>query len=106
LWDGLFLDPAQIAEVLAQVKRKTSARYLYPLLVTAAHTGARRSELFRARVEDVDFDANLILLREKKRNRDRETFRTAGGVSHGKRKKAGPHGYGPARWVPARSPFR
>jgi integrase len=76
LWDGLFLDPTQIAEVLAHVKRKTSARYLYPLLVTAAHTGARRSELFRARVEDIDFDAKLILLREKKRSRDRETFRT------------------------------
>jgi integrase len=76
LWDGLFLDPSQIAEVLAHVKRKTSARYLHPLLVTAAHTGARRSELFRARVEDIDFDAKLILLREKKRSRDRETFRT------------------------------
>jgi len=48
----------------------------YPLLVTAAHTGARRSELFRARVEDIDFDAKHVLLREKKRSRDRETFRT------------------------------
>ena len=76
LWDGLFLNPAEIAEVLAHVKRKTSARYLYPLLVTAAHTGARRSELFRARVEDIDFDAKLVLLREKKRSHDRETFRT------------------------------
>jgi integrase len=76
LWDGLFLDPPQISEVLAHVRRKTSARYLYPLLVTAAHTGARRSELFRARVEDIDFDAKLVLLREKKRTRDRETFRT------------------------------
>ena len=37
---------------------------------------ARRSELLRARVEDIDFDAKLVLLREKKRNRDRETFRT------------------------------
>jgi integrase len=76
LWDGLFLHPAEIAEVLAHVKRKTSARYLYPLLVTAAHTGARRSELFRARVEDIDFDARHVLLREKKRSRDKETFRT------------------------------
>jgi integrase len=76
LWDGLFLNPAEIGEVLAHVKRKTSARYLYPLLVTAAHTGARRSELFRARVEDIDFHGRLVLLREKKRSRDRETFRT------------------------------
>lgn len=76
LWDGLFLDPSQIAEVLAHVRRKTSARYLYAFMVTAAHTGARRSELFRARVEDFDFDAKLVHLREKKRSRERETFRT------------------------------
>lgn len=76
LWDGLFLDPAQVIEVLAHVRRKTSARYLYPFLVTAAYTGARRAELFRARVEDFDFEGKLVLLREKKRSRDTETFRT------------------------------
>ncbi len=76
LWDGLFLDPAQVIEVLAHVRRKTSARYLHPFLVTAAYTGARRAELFRARVEDFDFDGKLVLLREKKRSRDKETFRT------------------------------
>jgi integrase len=76
LWDGLFLDPSQIAEVLAHVRRKARARYLYPFMVTAAHTGARRSELFRARVEDFDFDAKLVHLREKKRSHERETFRT------------------------------
>jgi site-specific recombinase XerD len=76
LWDGLFLDPSQVAEVLAHVRPKMRSRYLYPFMVTAAHTGARRSELFRARVEDFDFDAKLIHLREKKRSRERETFRT------------------------------
>jgi integrase len=75
LWDGLFLDPKEIDEVLAHVRRKTSARCLYPLMVTTAHTGARRSELFRARVEDIDFDAKHVLLREKKRSRDQETLR-------------------------------
>jgi len=76
LWDGLFLDPAQVAEVIAHARRKTGARYLYPFLVTAAYTGARRAELFRSRVEDFDFGAKLVLLREKKRSRDTETFRT------------------------------
>lgn len=76
LWDGLFLNPKQIDDVLAHVRQKTNAKYLHPLLVTAAHTGARRSELFRARVEDIDFDAKHVLLREKKRSRERETFRT------------------------------
>lgn len=76
LWDGLFLNPKEIDEALEHVRRKARTCYLYPLLVAAAHTGARRSELLRARVEDIDFDAKLVLLREKKRNRDRETFRT------------------------------
>lgn len=76
LWDGLFLDPEQVAQVLAHVRLKPNTKYLHPFLVTAAYTGARRSELFRARVEDFDFDAKHLLLREKKRSRDKETFRT------------------------------
>ncbi|MFO0850732.1 MAG: tyrosine-type recombinase/integrase [Gemmataceae bacterium] len=76
LWDGLFLDPVQVAEVLEHVRRRPNTKYLHPFLVTAAYTGARRAELFRARVEDFDFDAKLVLLREKKRSRDTETFRT------------------------------
>ena len=76
LWDGLFLDPAQVAEVLAHVRLKPNTKYLHPFLVTAAYTGARRSELFRSRVEDFDFDGKHLLLREKKRSRDKETFRT------------------------------
>lgn len=76
LWDGLFLDPKQVTEVLEHVRRKPNTKYLHPFLVTAAYTGARRAELFRARVEDFDFDAKLVLLREKKRSRDKETFRT------------------------------
>jgi integrase len=76
LWDGLFLSPAEVEEVLKHVRRKTSARYLHPFLVTAAYSGARRAELFRARVEDFDFENKLVLLREKKRSRGTETFRT------------------------------
>jgi len=75
-WDGLFLDPAQVAEVLEIVRRKTNATWLYPFLVAAAHTGARRGELFRSRIEDFDFDGKLVLLRELKRSRAKETFRT------------------------------
>ncbi|OWK35733.1 tyrosine-type recombinase/integrase [Fimbriiglobus ruber] len=76
LWDGLFLDPGQVAEVLEYIRRKPNTKYLHPFIVTAAYTGARRSELFRALVEDFDFGAKLVLLREKKRSRDKETFRT------------------------------
>ena len=76
LWDGLFLNPVEVAEVLEIVRRKTGASWLYPFLVTAAHTGARRGELFRSRVEDFDFGGKLILIRELKRSRSKETFRT------------------------------
>ena len=75
-WDGLFLNPDEIAEVLEVVRMKTAATWLYPFLVTAAHTGARRGELLRSRVEDFDFGSKLILIRELKRSRAKETFRT------------------------------
>jgi integrase len=32
----------------------------------AAYTGARRSEILRSRVDDIDFDAGTITIREKK----------------------------------------
>ena len=76
LWDGLFLDPEQVAEALQVARNKSRAPWLHPFLVAAAHTGARRSELFRARVEDFDFEGKLVLLRELKRSRAKETFRT------------------------------
>lgn len=76
LWDGLFLNPEEIAEVLEVVRRKTKATWLYPFLVCAAYTGARRGELFRAKIEDFDFESKHVLLREKKRSRQKETYRT------------------------------
>jgi integrase len=76
LWDSLFLDPKQIQEVLEIVRTKTYASWLFPFLVTAAYTGARRSELFRSRREDFDFQFGAIHLREKKRKKAKQTFRT------------------------------
>jgi integrase len=76
LWNGLFMRPEEVAEVLEIVRKKTGATWLYPFLVTAAHTGARRAELFRSRVEDFDFGNKLILIRELKRSKAKETFRT------------------------------
>ncbi len=76
LWDGLFLDPQQVAEVLETAHAKSHTKWLHPFLVAAAHTGARRSELLRARIEDFDFEGKLVLLRELKRSRAKETFRT------------------------------
>jgi integrase len=75
LWDGLFLNPDQVAEVLEIVQKKTRTKWLYPFLVTAAYTGARRAELFRSRIEDFDFESKVFHIRELKRSRSKETFR-------------------------------
>jgi len=76
LWDGLFLNPVEVAEVLEHVKQRTKTTWLYPFLGVAAHTRTRRSELFRCRVEDFDFNSRFVLLREKKRSHSNETHRT------------------------------
>lgn len=68
LWDCLFLTKPQISEVLEVVKKTARFPFLYPMFVFAAHTGARRSEMMRSRVEDFDFKAGTVLIREKKKD--------------------------------------
>lgn len=75
LWDCLFLTLPQIAELLAYVKEQTHVPFLYPMFAFAAHTGARRSEILRARIDDLDFTGQTVLLREKKRSKEKRTFR-------------------------------
>lgn len=77
LWDSLFLSLEQIADCLEFVRTKpTKNRFFYPLIVIAAHTGARRSEIIRSRVEDFKFDDGSVLIREKKKDQSTYTFRT------------------------------
>lgn len=75
LWDNLFLTTEQVSEALIYVRENATVEWLYPLVVAAAHTGARRSELLRSRIEDFNFEAKTVLLREKKKSKERETFR-------------------------------
>ena len=63
-------DGAEQKEALKFVHDKALHGYLYPMLVFTAHTGARRSEMLRARVTDIDFNSNSAVLREKKRVRE------------------------------------
>jgi integrase len=74
-WDCLYLRKPEIAELLAFLKEKGTMPWVYPLVCMAAHTGARRSELVRIEIADVDFDRNTILIREKKRSREKRTTR-------------------------------
>jgi integrase len=75
LWDCLFLTLPEIAEFLAFVKENARQPFTYPMVCLAAHTGARRSEVVRARIRDVDLEAATILIQEKKRSKGKRTTR-------------------------------
>ncbi|MCC7086524.1 MAG: site-specific integrase [Pirellulales bacterium] len=73
LWNCLFLSIAETTELLKHVKAKAQQPFLYPMVVLAAHTGARRSELIRSRL--VDFDEESVIIRERKRSKKKHTIR-------------------------------
>lgn len=75
LWECLFLQLPEIDKLLAYVKEKATLPWVHPLFCFVAHTGARRSEVIRAQVDDVDFEAKTVLIREKKRAHDKRTTR-------------------------------
>jgi integrase len=72
LWESVFLTRPEIDEFLELVRSREQIPWLYPLLSFTAHTGARRSELLRALVTDVNVKEGTVLIREKKRRRDVE----------------------------------
>ena len=77
LWGSLFLTLAQVEELLALVRSRAGRPWVHVAFCFAAFTGARRSEILRSRVDDLDFEAGTVTIREKKRDRSREmTFRT------------------------------
>jgi len=75
LWDCLYLRADELGAFLDFVKEKETHGWIYPLFCFTAYTGARRSELLRVLVSDVEFDSNTVLLREKKRSRKQRTTR-------------------------------
>jgi integrase len=75
LWDSLFLTLGEIDELLQHVERTARHKFIHPLFVFAAHTGARRSEILRSRVDDLDFESRTVLIREMKRVKGKRTHR-------------------------------
>src|SRR5712691_2905020 len=75
LWDCLFLTVSEVAELLEYVKKHARHPFIYPLFVFAAHTGARRSEIVRSRLSDIDLPAGVITIHERKRNQAMRTTR-------------------------------
>jgi integrase len=77
LWESLYLRTPEIAEFLAYAKEHAVHPWVFPMMCMAAHTGARRSELTRMLITDVDFDAGSVTIREKKRVHGKDSTRRA-----------------------------
>jgi integrase len=75
LWDCLFLTLPEIADLLAHVKVAGRHPFIYPMFCFAAHTGARRSEILRVRINDVDLDGGMVTIHERKRAKGKRTSR-------------------------------
>jgi integrase len=75
LWDSLFLRTHEIAELLEFVRANGTQPWIHPLVYMAAHTGARRSEILRCDIHDLDFHGDTILIHEKKRVKGTHTTR-------------------------------
>lgn len=62
-----------VEEVIALLNnaKKFSPNILHPYIYTIAHTGARRSEIFRLKREDIDLRTGLIHFRQTKNGHER-----------------------------------
>lgn len=76
LWDSLYLSIEELDELLDHEEQDSDSGLIYPMLLFAAHTGARRSEIVRSQVNDFDFGAGAVTIHEKKRTRGKRTTRT------------------------------
>ena len=75
LWDCLFLSKIEIDELLEFVKANARQPWIYPMVCFAAHTGVRRSEMIRAKIGDIDLDAAVARIHEKKHAAGKRTSR-------------------------------
>lgn len=76
LWECLYLRPEEVSELLDYVREHGTQPWVHPMVCTAAHTGARRSELLRMEVSDVDPNGSGdIIIRERKRIHGSRTTR-------------------------------
>ncbi len=73
LWHSLFLTTDEITQFLAHVEEAAIQPWIYPAIVFAAHTGARRSEIIRVQMQDLD--EGYVTIREKKRSKAKVTTR-------------------------------
>jgi integrase len=69
------LSDDEVADLLSHVKLNARHAIIYPAFAFAAHTGARRSEIARSQLADIDFESDMITIRELKRVRGMQSTR-------------------------------
>ena len=67
--------PQKWRRLLEYLKSRNVQPWVYPMACFAAHTGARRSEIIRAMISDIDFEAGCITIRERKRIKGKRSTR-------------------------------
>jgi len=77
LLESVFLSLEELQELLEHVKNAASRPFLYPMFVFAAHTGARRSEMLRSEIDDIDLRSGTVIIRERKRIHGTKSTRLA-----------------------------
>lgn len=75
IWDCVYLRPDEASRLLEWVKARPVSPWVYPMFCFAAHTGARRSEIVRVQLSDVDLVSGVVTIREKKRDKTKLTTR-------------------------------
>jgi integrase len=75
LWESLYLTLPEIDRLLDHVKAAAGHCWIHPMVATAAHTGARKGELLKMKMGDVDFAAGVVCIQEQKRAHGRRTTR-------------------------------
>ncbi len=84
LWESVYLSVPEVEQLLADIRsgksivrgRPRDFPFVFPVFAFIAYTGCRRSEMLRARVEDLDFNRGEVTIREKKKDTSKvETHR-------------------------------
>src|SRR5262249_53453888 len=76
-WEALYVTLPEVEEFLAHVRENATLPWVFPMVAFAAFTGARRSEMLRALVTDVDLPGGVVTVREKKRVKGKRSTRSA-----------------------------
>jgi integrase len=75
LWDAMYPTTEETKTILKLIKAKETQPFLYPMVGFAAYTGARRSEIIRTKLTDLDLREKVVTIHEKKRVKGKTTTR-------------------------------